>query len=182
MKRLLFIAVAILLPFAALVVLGFWMLLEPGPVVAPAETATPSAEAAMDPPPSAPAPKSPVGAPSSLGPKAALRLPPLVPPLAAEVLEELRRKPWLFTVDHMVRQCFADVADRYREPQKVTVMFTCNAAGTFDSVVIKQSSWQDPMLDACILDSFEEARFDPGEGGTRRQSHTFTFSPADAGR
>ena len=100
----------------------------------------------------------------------------------AEVLEELSRKPALAAVEPLVRQCFDDARDRVHEPQRVTVTFRTTASGLFENVVIKKSSWPDPLVAACVLDSFEEARFVSTGRASRIQAHTFTFSPADAGR
>ena len=112
--------------------------------------------------------------------------PPPVTPAAdpeppPEVLEELARKPALAAVDRLVRQCFDDASDRIHEPQRVTVTFGTTDAGRFENVAIKKSSWPDPQVTACVIDSFEEARFESAGRPLRRQSHTFTFSPAHAG-
>ena len=96
-------------------------------------------------------------------------------------MDEQRRLPILQLIDRLIGQCFTDARERFTEPQRVTVTFNTTLAGGFESVGVGRGSWQDPQLTACILDSLEEARFESPGYALRRQAHTFTFSPADAG-
>ena len=86
------------------------------------------------------------------------------------------------SVEPLVQQCFRDASDRLREPLKVTVAFSTTAEGGFEGVVIKRASWQEPQLSACVIDAFEDARFEPSGLVTRRRTHTFSFAGLDGGQ
>lgn len=186
MRRAAWIAAAVLAPFAGLVALGFSLedeqprsslpppelRLEPAPP-APAPAPSPPAPAARPSPPPLPL-AIPVVAPPQEGPE--------VKPPPQELSDEARRIPMLAAVEPLVQQCFKDVAERVREPLQVAVAFDTTAAGGFESIVIKKASWQDPHLAACIIDAFEDARFEPSGLVVRRQVRTFTFPRADGGR
>ena len=153
------IAAAVLVPFAALVAFGFWQLKNSPTVVQP-----PTALGIEPSPRPAPAP---VALPKPQG------------------IETQPPRPEVFSltrVEPLVHQCFQDVAGRVREPIEVTVSFDTTAEGGFERVVIDKTSWQDPHLMACILDSFEDAPIDRKNLLQGRQTHTFTFNRPDAGR
>ncbi len=185
MKRGVLIALAVLAPFAGLIALGFWLL--GGPV------------AVTVPPPAAPAPPpvvvaAPVPQPAPLAAPAVAVAPAVVAPVDAglpdddddepprEVLDALSRRPGLAGVERLVRQCFDDARDRVRTTQRVTVTYETTDGGRFENVVVKRSTWPDPQIAACVLDAFEESRFELPGKPLRHQAYTFTFSPADAGR
>jgi hypothetical protein len=54
--------------------------------------------------------------------------------------------------------------------------------GTYGGVVIKKASWPDPHLASCVLDAFEDARFEPTGFTVKRQTRTFTFGYPDGGQ
>jgi protein TonB len=186
--RHLLIALAVLVPFAGLVALGFSMMKDPPPMVFPSPVVRiePPPEPAPEPP--RPEPIRPMPPPLPI--EVQVVAPP-PPPAAAPVVvakrftdlsPEAKRLPIIAAVEPMVMQCFRDVTDHVREPMSVTVAFNTTLEGKFDSVVLRKTSWQDPNLTACIIDSFEDAHFEPGGVALRRQSYTFTFAGPDGGR
>ena len=188
MKRHLLIALAVLVPFAGLVAFGFSLLKDPPPMTFPA----PEVHYAPPPPPPAPVPLrvEPIRAlppPLPTAVQVVAPPPPAPPPVVAamkpppELSADAKRLPIIAAVEPMVMQCFKDVAENVREPLRVTVAFNTTIEGGFESVVLKKTSWQDPNLIACIIDSFEDAHFEPSELRQKRQSYTFTFGVPDAG-
>jgi hypothetical protein len=162
MKRALMLAAAVLVPFALLLAVGFFLLAQ-RPSTAP-ELNGPAASPQPPPQPSAqPSPQPPAA-------------PRPVPPRVDE-----QPTPALASVGPLVKQCFEDTRAHLHQPQKLTVLYDTTAAGAFANVEIAQFTWSDPQLTACILDSFEDARFDGGLPPLARQSWTFTFSPVEPG-
>ena len=182
MKRGLIIAAAVLIPFSVLIALGFSSLHDPPTLAAPPPPIQPAIVLPQPERPLAPPPPVLVAAPPLHPPLPEVqpfRAVPLDPDTPPAVVAELKRKPIIAAVDPLVRQCFKDAADVIHEPQTITVTFSTNDAGRFEDVVIRSSSWQDPQLEACVIDSFEDATFEAPAHILRRQSHTFTFSPVD---
>ena len=179
MKRGAMIAIAVLVPFVLLIAIGFSLLKDPPPVELPPLPARVALAPLPEPPPQLERP-APLAVPRAPPPPSPPTLPAEDPP--PEVLEALARKPALATVERRVRQCFDDAKDRVREPQRVTVTYAVTDGGHFEDVVIVKSSWPDPQVTACVVDSFEAAQFESPARPSHRQSYTFTFSPAAAGR
>ncbi len=182
MRRHLLIAVAVLLPFTALVWLGFWLLKDaPSVVPAPAVRMEPPVAARPHDPPSpralVPEPIRPLPlaleiAPLVMQPRSPREIAP-----SPELSPEAKRLPMLAAVEPLVQQCFMDVSDRVRVPIEVMVSFNATSSGGFENIVIKKTSWQDPQVSACIIDAFEDAHFEPSGLTMRRQAYTFTFVP-----
>lgn|GEM_PF-2820927 len=175
MRRHVLVALGVLVPFVALILLGFSLMKDPLPIVLP----TPVVRLPPMPPPEpVPAPRpvvvvaQPVVAPVAPPP------PPPPLPLSAEA----KRLPVIAGVEPLVLQCFRDMTDRVREPLSVTVQFNTTLEGGYEGAVIKKASWQDPMLSACILDAFADAKFEPTGMVMRRQSYTFALGDDDGGR
>jgi hypothetical protein len=180
MKRGAWVALAVLVPFALLIAIGFSQLKDPPAVVLPPPKPAPL-------PPPVVAEHHPVEVVKPIAPppvevKAAPSSEPGVEAPTAEMLEELAKDPMLADVTPMVTQCFLDAKDRTREPQRVTITYGISDAGRFEHVQLKKSSWADPQIDACVLDSFEDAHPVAPLRRGKHLAHTFTFSPADAGR
>ncbi len=169
MRRHVLVAISVLVPFLVLVLLGFSLMKEPPPIVLPA----PVVQLPVLPPPE---------------PVIAVRPPPpppvvvAPPPPPVPLSREAKRLPVIAGVEPLVMQCFHDMADRLREPLRVTVQFNTTLEGGYEGAVIKQASWQDPMLSACVLDAFADAKFEPTGLTMRRQTYTFAFGEEDAGR
>lgn len=187
MKRALLIAVLVLVPFGALVWLGFSMLNEPPPLVLPEPRHFASPTPMVAPVPIAgPVRKAlevsvPVRAPERQPQSLAAAVsPPAEPP--APVLPAEPTDPFTASVEPLVQQCFKDVSDRVKDPMRVTVAFDVTAGGGFSGVVVKKASWPDPHLAACIIDAFEDAKFEPSGLQVKRQTRTFAFGYSDAGR
>ena len=186
MTRHVLIALAVLVPFAALVALGFSQLKDPPPLALPAQTVR---DEPPPPPPAAPRIEPVRVLPPPLPTVVQVVAPPAPapPPIAAPVLPppelspDAKRLPIIAAVEPLVQQCFRDMAEHVREPLRVTVAFNTTTEGGFESVVLKKTSWQDPNLTACILDSFGDAHFEPGGVALKRQSYTFTFAGPDGG-
>lgn len=188
MKQSLLIAVLVLVPFCALVALGFALLKDPPPVELPV------VEAPVPPP----RPLPPAAAPVALAgpvrhaldvsvpvvvppePVPQKPVPPPVPP--PDLSEEAKRLPIVAAVEPLVNQCFKDFSDRVHEPMRVIVQFDTTPTGGFSGVVVKKASWPDPQFAACVIDAFEDAHFEPTGFALRRQSRTFTFGYPDGGR
>lgn len=191
MKNGLLIALAVLVPFAALVALGFGLLKDPPPVevheyrapppVMPVHDAPPKVnlggpmrhalDVSVDVKPPPPPPPPPAPAPPA---------PPPPPPV--ELSEEAKKLPVVAAVEPLIMQCFKDIAGHAKEPMRVTVSFEPTAEGGYANVVIKKISWPDPNLSACVLDSFLDAHFQPTGFPLRRQSRTFTYGYTDGGQ
>lgn len=181
LQRGLLIAALVLVPFAALVAFGFSLLKDPPPIVLQEVRLPPPAPIVAE-------VIEPVRPVVPLRPPLPIEVAVVAPPNPAEpepapvdLSPQVKRLPMIASVQPMVHQCFLDISERVREPMRVTVGFNTTAEGSFESVVIKKVSWQDPHLIACIQDSFEEARFEPSGFVLRRQTHTFTFAGPDAG-
>jgi hypothetical protein len=174
------IALAVLAPFAGLVALGFSLLQDPPPLTFPEQTVR-----ALPPPPPVPAPVplrvGPIRVEPPPLPIAVQVVAPPAPPAPTLLSPEAKRLPIIAAVEPMVQQCFRDLADQVREPMRVTIAFNTTLEGSFESVVLKKTSWQDPNLTACILDSFADAHFEPSGLALKRQSYTFTFAGPDGG-
>ncbi len=82
-------------------------------------------------------------------------------------------------VQPLARQCFDDVSARYPPPQEVKLAFTVRATGTAGALTdgeLVSTTIQDPMAEACFLDSLADARFAaPPGAGPERVVHTFSF-------
>lgn len=184
MRRHLLIASLVLIPFAGLVAFGFSLLKDPPPIALPTPAVRYVPQVAVEPePPAVPVPvpapapvEVPVAAPVVVAPP-----PEPPPPPQPELSPEAKRLPIIAAVEPLVMQCFRDMTDRVREPLQVTVSFNATGNGRFENVVLKKTSWQDPHLTACVLDSFADAHFEPGGAALKRQSYTFTFAVPDGG-
>jgi hypothetical protein len=189
-KRALLIALLVLVPFGALVALGFSMLKEPPPPPLPDRSLFPNQgtplkvgsalQAALAPDASAPAPIALLPIPER--PLLPLPAPTAPPPEEEPVAPAVPADPVTAGVEPLIQQCFRDVADRVKGPIRVTVAFDPTPGGGYTGVVVKKASWPDPHLTACITDAFEDAKFEPTGFAVRRQTRTFTFGYADAGR
>jgi hypothetical protein len=87
----------------------------------------------------------------------------------------------------LMRQCFEDTQGRYRGPQSVTLKFTLlgdGQVGRFRGGEVVETTLQDPMLQACFVDSLLDVEFPPPrEGGQVTVAYPFRFEPApEAGR
>ncbi|MBL8921402.1 MAG: hypothetical protein JNJ54_21260 [Myxococcaceae bacterium] len=88
----------------------------------------------------------------------------------------------LRAVANDVNLCVPHWLERDRGPIDVSIRFTPGRAGTFAPGVTVTSSWDDPLVEACIAEVFEEATFWPQADGVFRPSE-FTFHfPDDAQR
>lgn len=186
MKRHLLTALAVLVPFAGLVALGFSLLKDPPPLVLPAQTVRyePQEVAPPPEPPRRAPPTRPLPPPLPTAVQVVAPPPPAPPaaePKAPELSAEAKRLPIIAAVEPMIQQCFRDVSERVQEPMRVTVAFNTTVEGGFENVVLKKTSWQDPNLTACIIDSFEDAHFQPSGFALKRQTYTFTFAAPDGG-
>lgn len=183
MRRLLLLALAVLVPFAALIAFGFSLLKDPPPISLPiAELPLP----VVPPPTAAPpvAPPPPARPPLPVDVVVVAPPNPDEPPGHPPPLDPARaqRVAMLAAIEPLVHQCFKDLSERVREPLRVTVTFNTTADGRFEGAMIKRASWPDPHLAACITDSFEDASFEGTGTALRRQVHTFAYDRPDAGR
>jgi hypothetical protein len=184
MKRALLIALGVLVPFAALVALGFSMLRDPlSPAPEPVPATVPVHVPVNDPGPGpGPVPEpEPAAVPAPVPAAAAVPAPVPAPVAVEPATADEPRKPMLEAVRPAVQQCFLDVGERMPAPQKLAVVFDTNPDGTFANVHVKKSSWPDPHLAACVIDAFEETRFEATGTTLRRHAHTFVFTAPDAG-
>ncbi len=83
-------------------------------------------------------------------------------------------------VKPLVNQCFQDVRQRYPPPQKVVLKFTLRGGG-FSEGKLVDSTIADPWVEACVLDSLLDARFTaPASGEAVTLTYPFRFEQ-DAG-
>ena len=175
MKRLLLIAAAVLLPFAALVAWGLSALerepialpppavIEPAPL--PEPQPSPIARAAPPPPPPQPAPPPPEEPP-----------PPAPPPTDEATI----RQAVVDQLNPAVHLCFLDTNEKLRQSIRLSATFDTTETGALYNVRVKMKS-ADPYLVACVQDALEGSVLDKARGlpqGTMR--HTFTFDPTGA--
>lgn len=198
MKRPLLLALAVLVPFLALVGLGLRALEAQPPAVlpTPAPALAPVAEpvAVLAPPAPAVAPlPAPTPPPQAEAPPSAN--PAEVEPKRARAADpdeegEARGAPpeAIAAVEPLVAQCFIDSAEgkRKRAPPRATVAFTVLDTGRFDKARVQRQSWPDPHLTACLEDAFADARFEgvtlgPRGDTDRRFTYTFRLGGRDAG-
>lgn len=140
MKRGLLVAALVLVPFAALVVLGFLFSLGDAPVVLPDEPLVPEPPARatrLSGPPAAAA--SPTPPPAVTGAAAPALLTPFLPALG---------------------RCFSDNGLHGH----VHLRFTPQRDGGFSGVAVDQNSTQSPYVAACVEDVLQSARFEPSPG------------------
>ncbi len=150
------LAAAVLVPFAALVFLGFWF--APTPIPSP-----PRGEGQGE------GPTKP-----TLKVEAVRSSPPPSPPEEREttqVSEPIR------AVQAEARRCFTD----NQLTGKIRVRFTPNRDGGYEGVTVLSNTSQSPYLTACLEDVFAELRFVPAPGERYESTeHTFVFgTPAD---
>ncbi len=85
----------------------------------------------------------------------------------------------LRAVKREVERCFADQAAHHAEPGAARVRFRPMADGGFADVRVESDTWQDPYLDACLTDVFEELTYQPsGREDFATTTHTFRFERA----
>lgn len=176
MKRLAIIALAVLVPFAALVGWGLSTLSdEPLPLPPPqAEPAPPPAPPIAERPRPEPAPAPvpvPVPPPEPPAPAAA------IDDAAAELAKMEPKQALLHELTPLVNLCFLDLDGRFKQVIHVAASFDPQADGTVTNVRLKMKS-ADPYLTACVQDALEGARISLPQGmpqGSIR--HTFIFNP-----
>ncbi len=159
MRRELLVLLGVLVPFAALVALGFWFL------EAPATPGATVVNQASPPPP--PPPPPPTARPPP---------PVVVAPIDAgeEALPEAIAAP-IRALDAEFRRCFDDQRARAQGPVEVTLAFRPTPDGGFAETSLR-SSWQDPYLTACLEDVLAEVTFTPtGRETFRPTTHVFHF-------
>lgn len=172
------ILLGVLVPFAVLLVAGFFLTAPP-----------PHSEGAVAPPPPSPALTPP---PSSWGPDAAAALPtgpradaarttPTRLPATPEVPTPREDTPLgleaaLSALRPAIHQCFSDAAHR---PARATlrVVFRARPDGHFDGYRLEARDWQDPRFEACVEDVFDEMTYVPdGREPAGPVTHTFVLS------
>lgn len=174
MKRLLLIAAAVLLPFAALVAWGLWAL-ESEPVALPVMPVVEPAPMPVEP--------QPVPVARAAPPPAPLPQPPPeepAPPAAPPTDEATVRQAVVDQLNPAVHLCFLDTNDKLRQAIRVSATFDTTETGALSNVRVKMKS-ADPYLVACVQDALEGSVLDTARGlprGTMR--HTFTFDPTGA--
>lgn len=181
MKRLLLIAAAVLLPFAALVAWGL-SALEREPIALPPPAVEPmplpSAEPAPAPAPIVRAPPPAAAVAPSAAPVEAPREEP--PPPAPPTDEATIRQAVVDQLNPAVHLCFLEQNDRLRQPIRISATFDATETGALSNVRVKMKS-ADPYVVACVQDALEGSVLDKARGlpqGTMR--HTFTFDPTGA--
>jgi len=198
----------VLIPFVSLCALALWLTRpapapEPRPLPEPAERLPPPPvlPSVPAPPPSPPSPAPAVPPspartfgegstlPSRSPPPPPITIPEAEPRLEASTgpvdKEEVRQA--IQAVVPLMRQCFQDIAERYRGPQAVTLRFTLEgqgASGQFRDGAVVDSTIPDPVALACFVDSLLDVRFPAPRGGGRvTLTYPFRFLPgSDAGR
>jgi hypothetical protein len=156
---------AIVLPFAALCAVLWWVTQTPGtPTAAPLpEVPSPRPVAAPTPSSRAPAPEQPPPPTDADGPTE-----------SEEVSAAIQAaKP-------LVTECFRDSAGHYPGNQKVVLRFTLvnrGPTGYIKDVIVVSSTIPDPWVQACFLDALEDARFPPTQGGQVTVTRPFSFTP-----
>lgn len=174
MKRLLLIAAAVLLPFAALVAWGL-SALDPEPVALPPPVAEP-APMPVEPVPVARA--APPAAPPQ--PQPAPEPVPEEPPPPPPTDEATIRQAVVDQLNPVVHLCFLDTNEKLRQAIRIAATFETSETGALYNVRVKMKS-ADPYLVACVQDALEGSVLDKARGlpqGTMR--HTFTFDPTGA--
>ncbi|MBI3186002.1 MAG: AgmX/PglI C-terminal domain-containing protein [Myxococcales bacterium] len=179
------IALWVLVPFAALCALGYWLTSSESPAVPVEVASAAAAPAAAEPKARGPSTKTPVtdaltraliDAREDAAPSKAAGGRPSV--------EKEEARAAVRAVEPMVRQCFFEVAGRYPGRQRVTLAFTIAGQGPNGSLEggeVLESTVKDPTLEACFLEALADARFPaPQSGGRLRVDYPFSFEP-DAG-
>jgi hypothetical protein len=163
-RRELLIAAGVLVPFAALVAVGFHFSDAPAPapgehgVNAPARPPPPTVVTSALPPA-----RVEVDAGAAAGPAA----PPLPRALAAPITAVLPE----------VQRCFED--QRLRVRHDVRIHFTPTPDGGFERVRVDENN--NPYLAACLEDVFSEVAFSPSGAETFTPAeYTFRFEPPGA--
>ncbi|PZR18347.1 MAG: hypothetical protein DI536_00225 [Archangium gephyra] len=156
MKRGFLIAALVLVPFTALVILGFWF--------------TPEGATTNEVSPSLP------GERQGERPVTLQKVAPASPQPAPEETRENRpdvSEP-VRAVTREARRCFDD----NQLTGAIRVRFTPTRDGGYDDVVIEANPSQNPYVAACLEDVFAELRFVPAPGERYEPTtHTFNFGP-----
>lgn len=93
--------------------------------------------------------------------------------------DEPRLSAPLAAVKKELERCFADQAAHHREPGVARVRFRPLADGGFADVRVESDVWQDPYLDACLTDVFEELTYTPsGREDFATVVHAFRYERA----
>lgn len=143
-------AALVLVPFAALVVLGFWFSEPELPLPAPAGSAA-----------------TPLTMPDAA-------VAPLPDPLPARGEREPNVSEPIRAVTTEARRCFDD----NQLTGTIRVRFTPNRDGGYDDVTVESNPTQNPYIAACLEDVFAELRFVPAPGERYEPTtHTFNFGP-----
>lgn len=187
---------AVVLPFVALCAVGLWLTRPASPPpVSSAPSPAPAKPPSALPPPRAPADRlpPPAGALPAQQAPSPPALPVSIPEAEPQILasegavdrEALRGA--IQQVVPLMRQCFEDTQGRYRGPQSVTLKFTLagdGPVGRFQGGEVVETTLQDPMLQACFVDSLLDVQFPPPrQGGQVTVAYPFRFEPApEAGR
>lgn len=163
-RRELWIASGILVPFAALVLVGLaW--------TRPAREPADGAPTTKVPPP---APVTAVGLTSPVSSVDASVPLDATSPEARRFPVELEAP--LRAVEAEVRRCLLDQASRAPLRVAVTVAFRPTDGGGFEQVTV-HPDWQDPYLEACVEDVFAELRWRPtGRETFVPVKYTFDFT------
>ena len=160
MRRELIIIAGVLIPFAALVVLG-WIFTRPE---------MPRGEAQVE--RSNPSPQ-----PSPHGERGLVVLPVLDAGDDAGNIDPALAAP-LKAVAAQVQLCFDDRSEHVRDRVAVQVAFRPTEDGGFDHIRIESGGLPDPTFAACIEDVFAEVHFEPsGRETFVPATHTFVFDP-----
>ena len=161
MRRELIIIAGVLVPFGALVVLG-WLLTRPSAELPEVSGVVRALDAGVSSPPRVSAAQPDGGADAGVALAPALPDPALEAPLRAIAPE--------------VRVCFEDRDDHVRGP--VTVRFRPTPDGGFDGVQVEAPGFPDPTFLPCVEDAFAEVRWQPtGRETFQAATHTFVFDP-----
>lgn len=165
MRRELAIVLGVLVPFAVLLALAFFVFRGAPPPPLP-EAARPLPTRDTPPPPPREPPEAVIAAAPDAGVPAAVPQPipkELTAPLAAVTPE--------------VMLCFRDQRAHQRDVQRLEVRFTPTADGGFAGVKVPSSA--NPWVSACIEDVFDEVHFAPTGAETfQPAAFTFVFDPS----
>ena len=176
----------LLLSFGIMVGVGFWLTSgrdakkNVAPATAAAEVSPPAPPARLERPVPATARGVLVGQlPVEVrAPRPALALtrlggdPDLEAAIAGAVDKE-RIRTAIKSVKPLVNQCFRDVQKRHPPPQKVVLSFTLRGGGFTEGKLV-ESTIADPWVEACVLDSLQDARF-PASPDAEALTLTYPF-------
>ena len=166
MRRELAIVLGVLVPFAVLLALAFFVFRSAPPPLQPEpERPLPTR---VTPPPAREPPRADVVV--AAVPDAG------VPALSAQPIPKELAAP-LAAVTPEVMLCFRDQRAHQRDVQRLEVRFTPTADGGFAGVKVPASA--NPWVSACIEDVFEELHFAPTGAETfQPAAFTFVFDPS----